>query len=53
MTPIDADMDDDMQRWAAKNKLERVASFRQLQAYSNQLQAMTRFWQASSNNTQF
>ena len=43
MTPLDADMDDAMQRWAAKHKLERVASYRQLQGYSNQLRAMTMY----------
>ena len=43
MTPLDADMDDAMQRWAARHKLERVASYRQLQGYSNQLRAMTMY----------
>ncbi len=30
-------------RWAARGKLERVAAWRQLQGYSNQLYSMTRY----------
>ena len=43
LTPLDATMDEELARYAARQKLERVASFRQLQGYSNQLRAMTRY----------
>ena len=35
------DMSEHLQHCAARQKLERVASFRQLQGYSNQLRVMT------------
>ena len=41
ITPLEAHMDDQMVGFAARQKLERVASYRQLQGYSNQLRAMT------------
>ncbi len=41
LTPLDADMDADMQRYAARHKLERISAWRQIQAYSNQLRALT------------
>lgn len=43
MTPDDTCMDEEAERFAAKLELIRVASFRQVQGYSNQLEAMTRF----------
>lgn len=43
LTPLDIHMDEAMARYAARQKLERVASFRQLQGYSNQLRVMTRY----------
>ena len=41
LTSLDIDMDEDLRCWASKHKLERVASFRQLQGYSNQLKVMS------------
>ena len=42
LMPLDLeDMDEELCRYAARHKLERVASFRQLQGYSNQLKVMT------------
>ena len=45
MTPLDAYMDEALARYAAKQKLDRVASYRQIQGYSNQLRVMTRYCQ--------
>ena len=43
LTPLDfPDMDPELCRYAARHKLERVASFRQIQGYSNQLRVMSR-----------
>ena len=41
LTPLDVDMDNEMQQYAARHKLERVAAWRQIQGYSNQLRALT------------
>jgi hypothetical protein len=42
LTPLEVtDMDVDLCRYAARHKMERVASFRQLQGYSNQLRVMS------------
>ena len=41
LTPADADMDETELKYAAKHKLERVAAWRQLQGYSNQLRGVT------------
>jgi len=41
LTPLDAEMDDELMRHAARHKLERVASWRQIQGYSNQLKSLT------------
>jgi len=41
LTPLDVDMDVEMQQYAARHKLERVASWRQIQGYSNQLSVIT------------
>ena len=43
LTPLDVDMDEQLARYAARHQLERVASWRQVQGYSNQLRALTRF----------
>jgi len=43
LTPNDVDMDEDLARFAARQKLERVASWRQLQGYSHQLFGVTRY----------
>ena len=41
LTPADADMDEEELKYAAKHTLERVAAWRQLQGYSNQLRRVT------------
>ena len=42
LTPLDVkDMDQELRRYAASHKLERVASYRQLQGYSNQLRVLS------------
>ena len=43
LTPYDVPMDEELSSFAARRKLERVASYRQLQGYSQQLSAVTRF----------
>ena len=42
MTPLDCDMEDDISDIAARRKLERVASYRQLQGYSNQIHQLSK-----------
>ena len=44
LTPLDVDMDEEMACYAARHKLERVALWRHIQGYSNQLRALTRYW---------
>ena len=43
LTPDEAHMDEREMAFAARQKLERVASYRQLQGYSNQLRVMSRY----------
>ena len=43
LTPDEAHMDEREMAFAARQKLERVASYRQLQRYSNQLRVMSRY----------
>ena len=42
LMPADADMDERTLGYAAQNKLQRVAAYRQLQGYSNQLKKTTK-----------
>lgn len=44
LTPTELDMPEDIENYAAKKKLERVSSFRQLQGYSNQLRWLRKDW---------
>ena len=45
ITPLEAHMDDELIAFAVRQKLERVASYRQLQGYSHQLRSMTLYRQ--------
>jgi hypothetical protein len=42
LMPSDAEMDADELKYAARRRLERVAAWRQMQGYSNQLRCVTR-----------
>ena len=39
--PTDVDLEDDLQRFAARKKMDRVPAFRQLQGYSKQFSVLT------------
>lgn len=41
LDPTDVDLDEELQRFSARKKLERVPAFRQLQGYSKQLSVLT------------
>ena len=43
LAPLDVDVDEEMAFYVARHKLERVASLRQVQCYTNQLRALTRY----------
>ena len=40
--PLDVPLEDDLQRLAAKKKLERTPAFKQVQGYSKQLSVLTK-----------
>ena len=40
--PTDVDLEEELQRFAARKKMERVPAFRQLQGYSQQLSVLTK-----------
>ena len=42
LSPLDVNLSEELQRLAARKKMERTAAFRQLQGYSKQLSVLTK-----------